>query len=338
VSLRVRRATPADDAAVRALLPQVVEGADAGARFDWLYVGNPAGRALTWLAVDVPAGQADGPIVGLTSFFPWRLMVDGHERRAALGGDGWVAPTHRRQGIGGMLHAASRAEMIAEDILCMYGAPGAMNVTPLLKGGSTRVGDVARYARPLGGPGRLARARLLVALSRRLLVPPTFGVELDPVHAGDERVDEVWLVAKGELDVACVRDASFYTWRYLQAPAGVQKAFVVQKGDRPLAVCALEETEGTVRIQDLLAPTSTWGPALRAILAWSSRRGARMVDIKLAAADAVRRRLWRWGFVPRDKKPFLVMARDAAGTAGGAVLDPQRWFYTGGSDSDVEFT
>src|ERR1041384_6339830 len=123
----------------------MIPGVAAAARLAWLYEKNPSGRALTWIA------REDGELAGCTSYFPWRLLLDGELRLCALGGDGYVRPKFRRRGLGALLHDAARADMQRTGIGCMYGAPGAMNLTPLKHGGSREIGHVARWARPLRG-------------------------------------------------------------------------------------------------------------------------------------------------------------------------------------------
>jgi GNAT superfamily N-acetyltransferase len=305
VGITVRRATEADRGTVVEMIGELQQAHPPEVRYRWLYVDNPGGPALTWLAIDDDRGEA----AGLTSFFPFRLTVG----RAALGGDGWVRPAFRRRGIGGALHAASRRDMATAGLACMYGAPGAMNVTPLLAGGSQRVGDIVRLVRPAPWPPLPGRTRLV------------------PAVADDPRIDRVWAAAAPELAVAAVRDARFYTWRFVRSPSQQQRAFVaVGSGGEPIGACALEHIGGRVAIIDLLAPARDWGRCLRAIA--RHERGRALV-MKLAAADAARRRLWLHGFIRREAKPFLVMPPEAGGAR--AVLDPARWFYTG-ADSDLD--
>src|SRR6185295_12822596 len=114
---------------------------------------------------------------------------DGAATRAALGGDGYVRPRFRRNGLGFALHAASRNAMEVHHIGCMYGAPGAMNVTPLKRGGSREVGHVARWVRPI----RAAALGVRVPVLRRVpLTTPRRAAELEPMRPGDPRVDAVW--------------------------------------------------------------------------------------------------------------------------------------------------
>lgn len=312
----VREATPADEPEVRALIAEMIPGVDVAARWRWMYEENPGGRALTWLAI-----AQSGEVAGCTSFFPFRMWLDGTEVRGALGGDGYVRPAFRRKGLGGLLHDASRRGMPAHAIGCMYGAPGAMNVTPLKHGGSREMGAVARFVRPLRvGP-----------LS---LVGPG-GARLEPTSGNDPRIDAVWSEARTELRLAAVRDTRFYQWRFRDAPAQKQAAYVILDGQRPIGACALESLgDGAeLHVVDLVAVPEAWHACLRAI----ARHGAtatraRIASIKLFAIDARRRGMLRAGFVEREGKPFLCMI-----PTGGdrRFIDPQRWFYCGG-DSDLD--
>jgi GNAT superfamily N-acetyltransferase len=322
----VRAATLADRPEIIAMIREMIPGIDADARWRWLYESNPGGRALTWVA------RQGAAVAGCTSFFPFRLWLDGEIVNAALGGDGYVRPAFRRMGLGGQLHEASRNAMASRGIGCMYGAPGAMNLTPLKHGGSREIGHVARWVRPLRAAALGLRAPLLGALP---IIKLGGGATLDPMVPGDARVDAVWTEARRELRLAGVRDAAFYGWRFLESPARRQAAFVVLRRTRPIGMCALQTTQGggTLWIVDLITLPGAWHAALGAIVHHAvEHTAARTVDIKLFAPDGRRRHMWCSGFIERDSKPFLVMIpRDG----DRRLLDPDRWYYNGG-DSDLD--
>lgn len=327
----VREATSADRPEIEALITEMMPGSDATSRWRWLYESNPGGRAITWLAEN-----PEGKVCGCTSFFPFRLWVDGREARGALGGDGYVRPEFRRKGIGALLHQASRSAMLAHDIQCMYGAPGAMNLTPLKQGGSREAGTVVRWVRPLRGealrvPSPLSRA---VAWALR---PRGIKARLTPAITDDPRIDQVWEQARTRLDLAAIRDGAFYTWRFQHAPAGRQPTFVIlDRGDRdrPIGACALEAIgDGRVlRIVDLIAVPGAWRTCLLAIVDHCTSTTAELVDIKLLEADSKRRGMYRSLFIERGKKPFLSMIPP---DGDRRFVDPGRWFYTN-ADSDLD--
>lgn len=326
-ALNVRPADEDDLPDLLTLIREMIPGVDAEARWRWLYAGNPGGRALTWVA------EVHGELAGCTSFFPFRLWLDGQPVRAALGGDGFVRPAFRRGGVGGALHEASRAAMTAHGIGCMYGAPGAMNVNPLKRGGSREVGHVARWVRPIRGAAiNSAVGRLPLALPWGHLWGST---RLEPMDANDPRVDAVWAAARPTLRLAAVRDAAFYTWRFLSAPAGREPAFVITRRGRPIGACAYELAGGgsVLRVIDLVTVPGAWHAGLRAIVRHAlAHTEASAVDLKLFAPDGRRRRMWWAGFVERERKPFLAMIPS---DGDRRFLDPARWFYTG-ADSDLD--
>ncbi len=324
----VRQAHAGDRREIEALIGEMIPGVDVAARWRWLYETKPGGPALTWLA-----SAASGEVAGCTSFFPFRMWLDGEHVRGALGGDGYVRPAFRRKGLGGLMHDASRLAMPAHRIACMYGSPGAMNVTPLKHGGSRESGQVVRWARPLrkaalperlgiaGGPiARLVRAR-----SRARLVETV---------AHDPRIDEVWQKTKPHLRLSSVRDAAFYTWRFHEAPAQRQPTYVILDGDRAIGTCALELLDDgrTLRIVDVMAPPDDWHRCLRAIAAFGADTEAELIDLKLLAHDGRARRMWKSLFVERDSKPFLCMIPRHGDRR---FVDPERWFYTQ-ADSDLD--
>ena len=319
-----REATAADRPEIEKLIAEMIPGVDVAARWKWLYATNPGGPALTWLAI-APTGE----VAGCTSFFPFRLWLDGQEVRAALGGDGYVRPAWRRRGLGGLMHDASRRDMDKHRIGCMYGAPGAMNLTPLKHGGSRDVGHVTRFVRPIRVGASIA-GELFARTTR-----PRFSAELSPVNHGDARVDRVWAAAREELRLAAIRDAAFYAWRFLEAPAGKEPPYVIERGGEPIGACALESMRGgeELHIVDLVAVPGKWHACLRAIAAHAAAHTrARTASIKLFALDARVRRMWQSGYIERESKPFLCMI-PAHGDR--RFVDPQRWFYTG-ADSDLD--
>ena len=327
MAFEIRAGRDADRDDVTALVREMIPGVDADRRLAWMYEANPAGHALTWIAYE------GGEAAGCTSYFPFRLRLDGANVLGALGGDGYVRPKFRRRGLGGLLHDAARRDMRGNGIGCMYGAPGAMNLTPLKHGGSREVGHVARWVRPLRG----AAMGLGVAPLDRLVhgvLRPRFAPALDPMVRDDARVDEVWHAAAPTIQLGAIRDARFYTWRFVDAPSHHQPAFVIVQRGRPIGACALEFVDdgAHVHIVDLVAVPGAWRACLLAAARFAADRDANTIDIKLFAIDGRRRRLWRAGFVERDAKPFLVVIPQ---DGDRRFIDPMRWFYCGG-DSDLD--
>jgi GNAT superfamily N-acetyltransferase len=325
MTIEVRAATDADRPDITALVREMMPGTDAVTRLSWLYDRNPGGRALTWLAHD------HGQLAGCTSYFPFQLHLDGVRVRGALGGDGYVRPQYRRRGLGGLLHAVARGAMRDHGIACMYGAPGERSVTALKHGGSCEVGHVVRYVRSLRRSS--LRGRILERVIQRLLSPPRFA-RLAPMEYRDDRVDTVWNAAAATIRLGAVRDAAFYTWRFIEAPSHREQPYVIV-GDRgPIGACALERLHGgqKLRIVDLIAIPREWHNCLSAIANHAATTDALALDIKLLSFDGRRRAMWRSAFAERDAKPFLVSIPPQGDRR---FLDPVRWFYCG-ADSDLD--
>jgi hypothetical protein len=326
MSYRVRLAGPDDVPAIQELVAELLPGTDAARRYAWLYAGNPHGRALTWIAE-----ANSGKTAAITSFFRRRLWVEGEEIGGALGGDGFVRTEYRRQGIMNAMHEACRRDMRGLGVEVMFGTPLPANVTPLTKAGCRTICDAIRYVRPLSGKV-LGLSGLGERLMTPFLTPIRAGARLEPMVPGDARVDEIWLRSRADLRIATVRDAAFYTWRFLDSPSQQQKAYVIMDGKLALAACALETMDDVVRIVDLVAPSELWPRALRAIGAHC--RGAAALSIRLNARDADARRMLRGGFFARDGKPFNLMV-PVDSPREGVFYDPARWYFTW-AESDMD--
>lgn len=323
----VREATANDRSELQVLIGEMIPNCDIAARWRWLYETNPGGPAITWLAVE------GDQVAGCTSFFPWRLWLDGKEIRGALGGDGFVRETFRRRGIGALLHNASRAAMHQHHITCMYGAPGEMNVTPLKNGGSKEVGQVVRWVRPLRGEV-FKVPKPIASIASKILRPHT-SARLVPATAHDPRIDRVWEQARTSLRLTAIRDGAFYTWRFQQAPADKQPIYIVVDRGQPIGVCVIEQIDDRIhRIVDVLATPDHWRTCLLAASEHCAETtAAEMVEIKLLERDSSHRPMHRTLFVERGKKPFLVMIPAVGGDP--RLLDPERWYYTN-ADSDLD--
>lgn len=294
-------------------------------RYDWLYRRCPHGPALTWVAT---LDGSDRP-VGVTSIFPRDMVIEGARARGAIGGEAWVRHEMRRRGIASAMHRECRAAMRERGIEVMFGTPRRLNFTPLASATAFDLARTELYKRPLDARPFGIENSLVNAVARSLLSPGWPGLSLDPMAPDDARVDAVWQSTAPELAVATVRDARFYTWRFLEMPSGVQKPYVVLQRGAPLAACALEERDDALIIVDLLAPRDRWWKALAAI-ARHGRERHRAVAIRLQGRDPRARSLWRYGFTPvKERLVWLVNVLLAESAAPAAALrDPAAWFYT----------
>lgn len=329
MSYSIRLATPDDRPHLLAIIGELLPGSNAEHRYDWLYRGGTDGPALTWLAIDDQTGEP----AGATSFFRRRVLVAGEVVPGALGGDGFVRPAFRRRGIGAALHTASRRDMERHGIQVMFGTPMPANQSPLAHAGAFDVTVSTRFVRPLSAkllhmPDPVAR------LMDPLLRPEKQDLRLEPVRPNDPRIDALWRATWLELGVATVRDAAFYTWRFLQAPAQRQQAFVILRGDEPLAACAVMAAGPRMDIVDLLAQRQHWPAALNALAAHAAELGHERIELKLTRESARRYRILLHGFVGRESKPLNVLLPETC-RRREFLSDPETWFFTW-ADSDMD--
>lgn len=306
----VRLASPKDRDRILAVIGELERGFDTEQRYDWLYERNPHGRALTWIATE----HGTGELMGVASYFRKRLMIGSRIVGGALGGDCFVRPKFRRRGVGMALHRAGRHDMKEFGIEVMFGTPTPANATPLRHCGGHDVSEVVRYTHPVTA----------LAVMRRLFRPHT-ALRLDEVVADDPRVDQLWERTRPELRIATVRDAAFYTWRFLRAPSSKERPFIVLDHGRPIAACALERVGAQLRVIDLLAPHEAWGRALTAIV--RSPHGCSTVDMRIPRRVAATHHLWRSGFLGRDAK-FLNIVLPEDAPADAPFLDERAWYYS----------
>jgi hypothetical protein len=202
----------------------------------------------------------------------------------------------------------------------MFGTPMPANLTPLSQNGARNVVDTVRYVRPVSGRPFGVPAGL-DSLLRLALQPSRRGLSLDGFVELDRRVDELWERTRPELQIATVRDARFYEWRFRRSPSQKQRPFLVVDRGRPIAACALERSGRRLRVIDLLAPREAWPRAFAAIAA--SAHGCDKVDFKLARTGA----LWRSGFIARDTKPLNIMLPEGSPDES-LYFDGAAWFFT----------
>jgi len=325
----IRRAGPKDVEVILSLLREHLgDGHDVAARYEWLYRNNPHGEAVTFLAFD----RATNTPAGLTSLFPRYVWVKGKKLRGSIGGDGFVRPRFRRRGIATALHRACLHSMDDGPVELMYGPPEPTNLAALVRAGSKIVCQLRRFVRPLDA-GRLVPVAALSAPLTRLLQPKRSPLRLRPLTSHDlPSVDRIWERAARDLDVAPVRDARFYDWRFHRCLGGKQRPYVVWDGDRRLGLCALERGKGRTVICDIVAERRDYEAVVEAICFHCKDDEA--IEVRLNERGPIASLLWRKGFVPRDRKAFQVLV-DPKHPSAHQLYRAQAWYYTTG-DGDVE--
>ena len=332
----VRRATAADMPAVDDLLA-AWHGPERAARRRAWFAKAPQGDPRVWIV-----RQPDGEIAATTAMFPRAFVVRGKRYTGALGGDAFVAPSARRQGIARKLHAATHADMEDRGLDFMYGPPRPENLSALLKAGAKAVGEVRFFHRPLdreglaermgADPSALRRGATRVGGLALRALSGRGAARLDEAQEIDASFDALWADAATWHRVAAVRDAAWLDWRFLQAhtPARI---WTLGEGPGLRGWAAVLVRDGRLLILDLLARTrADVEPLLRGVLGTARAEGCHTVETRLNPRTAYARAARRQGFVVgRTRNVFQVLAKDPP----PALLDSRGWHLTYG-DEDVE--
>jgi len=340
----IRAAGESDEDAVLEILSELF-GADITSRYQGLYRENPHGRALTWLAFE--AGSAEP--AAITSVFPRKVWVDGRYRLGSIGGDCYVRPSARRQGLATRLHRACFADMKSMGVQFMYGSPWENNLKALVKAGSTEVGTYKRFSRmvsrrvvdqyiqsliPESMAGRISADFISAAAagpywmlewlrrsyrSQYILVPvERFG---DEWRRFLERATETH-------KVCCVRDVSYLNWRYIDNGAQCRTCYAAERNGEIVGMLVLERRDDELVIVDILTKANSGdiGHLLKLTLDMAATEDRARVSLATMPNKWMSRHLLRHGFLSRVGRGFQV-ACDPQDQQEEILHDPGNWHY-----------
>ncbi|MEK6408474.1 MAG: GNAT family N-acetyltransferase [Acidobacteriota bacterium] len=340
----IRPANHYDRGHVIKLMSQTYPG-DMCSRYEWLYEANPHGEALTWLAIERGTGEA----VGCTSIFPRKVIVRGRERIGGIGGDCFIEPRVRRQGLATALHSMSFAQMRERGVDFMYGPPTRNNLSALVKAGSHLVTTYKRSVRPLTSrgiyraafsrmptKGQAHLANIPIMVLDRLTRSNASGYTLEEIHEFGAEFDGMFQRASTEHPVACRRDCSYLAWRYLAAPARSQTPLAVRQNGRLEGFVAIERAGEFAAIADLFsAPDAKLMDAiLQLAIENAAAAGCSSIEISLTQDSARARRVRRHGFIGREERGFQVAVANED-PQFDVLLKAQSWHFTE-ADQDMD--
>lgn len=207
--VQIREFTPADEAAVLALLGTSLRWTDDpffGALFRWKHRDGPWGPSPAWVAVD------QGAVVGFRAFLRWRFVTADGPVTAVRAVDTATAASHRGRGIFTALTMHAVEELTAAGTDLIFNTPNDQSRPGYLKMGWEAVGRVPARIRPcrLASLPRLAQARTEAAL---LPEPTERGL---PAADALLAADVAQPPATGVLRTDRTRD--YLQWRYGRAP------------------------------------------------------------------------------------------------------------------------
>lgn len=345
----VRLATSADREAIIRLISEM-HGGDMTDRFDRLYRSNPHGDAVSWVAVDDESGH----VAAVTSVFPREVMTNGRARRGAIGGDSYVEPSARRQGLATRLHRAIRDDMRTAGVEFHFGVPLQNNLRALVKAGGIEVTSFARYVRPLTGEflgeqivahlpgaalrfipravtrtlGRCALGAMEMTRSRR---PAGYAAE----KAGHFDAEwDAWVQEQVCPDgVHCVRDSAYMNFRYGRSEGDRETVYLVRHEGALTGMFVIQQSlDGrSAFMGDFF--TSFELRSLRAILALATQQaidlGCGDLRTKATPLPVLVKALRAEGFLERggpDAGVFHV-ASSAEENESDVLEDPHAWYF-----------
>jgi hypothetical protein len=344
----LRRAVEADRESVIAIVSKMW-GEDISERYQWLYLANPHGRALTWLAIE----QATGEVVGCTSIFPRKVIVDGVERRGSIGGDCYIDPRARRRGLATALHRISLQEMREHQVDFMYGPPNPNNFAALIKAGSHSVTHFKRFVRPLQGssvyrfafdrtPSKLeARlAGLPIRLLDRVTKVDARGLLLEPINEFSEEFNVMFEQADTSKGIFLVRDSQYLSWHYLQGTMRKQVPFAIRLDGKLIGLTALEFADDHAAIVELftVGDVKLMDATLQLLLSKAATMGCAILEISCTPNGLAASRLQRLGFMGRSERGFQVAVGEDDPQVK-TLLNAENWnFLAADQDMDSFFS
>lgn len=340
----IRQGNHGDREHIIRLMGKVYPG-DMRQRYAWLYENNPHGYALSWIAIERESGEA----VGCTSIFPRKVMVNGRERIGGIGGDCFIEPRVRRQGLATGLHAVSFAQMRARGVDFMYGPPTPNNLGALVKAGSHLVTNYKRWVRPLTSrgayraafsrvptKGQAHLAQIPIMVFDRLTKSDASGFTIEEVFDFGVEFDAMFERQSAQHKVACVRMRDYLSWRYLDSPARRQIPLAVRHAGEVIGFVAIERAGELAAIADLFsAPDAkTIDAILQLAMDYASAAGCSLLEMSTTQDSTLARRLRRHGFIGREERGFQVAVENDDPQLD-VLISAQSWHFTE-ADQDMD--
>lgn len=190
----VRLYRPGDELGITKLFGEVFEREMTLEEWRWKYTGT--GNERVWSSVAV---TETNEIVAHYGGLPQRMIYDGREIKGIAIGDVMVHPKYRALNIFREVVALLPEETAKEGFIQGYGFPGEREIRlALLLGLYEKVEDVFEATKEVVLNNNLGRLRY----------------KLFPVGFDDQRIDDLWEAAKGNLKLAVIRDREYFDWRF----------------------------------------------------------------------------------------------------------------------------
>jgi len=331
VSFETVRYTQARRADLVALLARVGTTQLTDEEFAWWFDRNPAGEGIVSLAVD------GGEVVGVAAMSFFRTKLDGAGTRLAIPVNVATDSRYRGQGVFSTLERENeQAAADAGSPLTVTFPNGASHPIFIARLGWLELPRLRLWARPL----RIAAvARYLLrrpgergGLRGRSPAPSTeHGLEVRAVERFGSDFDALGSRAGAGYGNHFVRDAEYFTWRYLDSPRDYRCFGSYRDGELTgTAIVGHTFKHGVSAgfLADLVvAPGDSRSTKALLARAVDEVRGGADALVLLPSPDtATRRALLASGFAPTNKKLRFI----GKALRDGVHIDPRRsaWHFT----------
>lgn len=326
--LKLRRAGPDDDAAIRALLARTFpDNVKAQAAFSrWQYWDNPFGAARSWVY------DNGDRIVAHWAAVPVPMVLAGRRGTGAKGVDGATDRDYRGRGLFRSLGQAMAADCRERGLQVILTHPNVQSARGVEQAGAHMIARVPVYVRPLDDAwlgGRLRVPRPVAAGLRGAAFAASRAAPATRVAGPPADLDPLWAEAGGAVANGIARHAAWWAWRYGARPGDAYRYAEVRTGGRlrAAAVGTVRDTFGApmLLVLDLLA---TDAPAARGALEALAHDGEHVVATAVVALRGTPLARWavRAGYrrLPRrlEPHPFRFMAFDCG---AGPDLGQRSW-------------
>jgi hypothetical protein len=263
---QVRRASPADYAAIFELLDETFRDSRPASFNDWLYRRNPSGQARCWVTVE----RATGALVANETRWPWPFARGREALRGEMIGDAAVAPRFQRQDVGDLRAPFRRAHPWYSDTTAISWPNEESRRAAIKHGYGSRIfGPIPRATLPLN-MGAILDARLPAGLrwarsplstvahgllaARERVFPGLPRFTLRPLSRFDSAFDGVTEACMSQTEYWSPHSWRFLNWRYLDHPTHSYAAIAAVRGADPAGYAVIRLDGKSATLMEFAAP------------------------------------------------------------------------------------
>ena len=316
-------------------------------RYRWRYLENPHGRPKAWLAID----ELKGIVAGFTVVHPRLMSVDGKDVVCWNCGDFSINKRYRTLGVAVKLRSAATACVNQGEVPFLYAHPNDRMTVIHLRVGHQVLGQMVRYARPLGLnqylPDRLKDSSVSFAVgwayhrgvsvlkgTSRFSRP--FRCELHDRFTDDPPYEDLLERARKGFKVFGVRDKVYLKWRFAMKPSLKIFSLLLYRGDEFVGYAFCSWQERVICVHDLfsLPEEEVFNGLIAHLTDMAYVLKAQAVSVVLFESNPIIQSLRRNGYFLRPDRSNVIVYPSSQVAWGRIVQEKKNWFMTVG-DRDV---